>query len=144
MSGPLEGLRVIEAATLFAGPLSGMLLGDFGAEVIKLEHPRRPDPARGHGPAKDGVGLWWKTLSRNKRLVALDLSLPDGAAVLRRLTATADVLIENFRPGTLERWGLDPASLMEANPRLVVARVTGFGQHGPYAARPGSVRSPRP
>ena len=137
MSGPLEGLRVIEAATLFAGPLSGMLLGDFGAEVIKLEHPRRPDPARGHGPAKDGVGLWWKTLSRNKRLVALDLSVPDGAAVLRRLTATADVLIENFRPGTLERWGLDPASLMRANPRLVVARVTGFGQRGPYAARPG-------
>jgi crotonobetainyl-CoA:carnitine CoA-transferase CaiB-like acyl-CoA transferase len=137
MSGPLEGLRVIEAATLFAGPLSGMLLGDFGAEVIKLEHPRRPDPARGHGPAKDGVGLWWKTLSRNKRLVAVDLSVPDGAAVLRRLTATADVLIENFRPGTLERWGLDPASLMHANPRLVVARVTGFGQRGPYAARPG-------
>ena len=137
MSGPLEGLRVIEAATLFAGPLSGMLLGDFGAEVIKLEHPRRPDPARGHGPAKDGVGLWWKTLSRNKRLVAVDLSVPDGAAVLRRLTATADVLIENFRPGTLERWGLDPASLMQANPRLVVARVTGFGQRGPYASRPG-------
>jgi crotonobetainyl-CoA:carnitine CoA-transferase CaiB-like acyl-CoA transferase len=137
MSGPLEGLRVIEAATLFAGPLSGMLLGDFGAEVIKLEHPRRPDPARGHGPAKDGVGLWWKTLSRNKRLVAVDLSVPDGAAVLRRLSATADVLIENFRPGTLERWGLDPASLMQANPRLVVARVTGFGQRGPYAARPG-------
>ncbi|MDX6573511.1 MAG: hypothetical protein QOC86_2667 [Gaiellales bacterium] len=137
LTGPLEGLRVIEAATLFAGPLSGMLLGDFGAEVIKLEHPRRPDPARGHGPAKDGVGLWWKTLSRNKRLVAVDLSLPDGAALMRRLTATADVLIENFRPGTLERWGLDPASLMQANPRLVVARVTGFGQRGPYAARPG-------
>jgi crotonobetainyl-CoA:carnitine CoA-transferase CaiB-like acyl-CoA transferase len=135
--GPLAGLRVIEAATLFAGPLSGMLLGDFGAEVIKLEHPRRPDPARGHGPAKDGVGLWWKTLSRNKRLVAIDLSAPDGAALVRRLTADADVLIENFRPGTLERWGLDPSALLEANPRLVVARVTGFGQIGPYASRPG-------
>ena len=137
MSGPLEGLRVIEAATLFAGPVSGMLLGDFGAEVIKLEHPRRPDPARGHGPAKDGVGLWWKTLSRNKRLVAVDLSRPEGASIVRRLTATADVLIENFRPGTLERWGLDPASLMDENERLVVARVTGFGQTGPYASRPG-------
>jgi crotonobetainyl-CoA:carnitine CoA-transferase CaiB-like acyl-CoA transferase len=137
MSGPLEGLRVIEAATLFAGPVSGMLLGDFGAEVIKLEHPRRPDPARGHGPAKDGVGLWWKTLSRNKRLVAVDLSRSDGAEIVRRLTATADVLIENFRPGTLERWGLAPSALIEQNERLVVARVTGFGQTGPYASRPG-------
>ena len=137
MTGALEGLRVIEAATLFAGPLSGMLLGDFGAEVVKVEHPRRPDPARDHGPAKDGSGLWWKTLSRNKRLIAVDLSVPAGAAVLRRLTATADVLIENFRPGTLERWGLDPVSLIGENPRLVVARVTGFGQHGPYAGRPG-------
>jgi crotonobetainyl-CoA:carnitine CoA-transferase CaiB-like acyl-CoA transferase len=137
MTGPLEGLRVIEAATLFAGPVSGMLLGDFGAEVIKLEHPRRPDPARGHGPAKDGVGLWWKTLSRNKRLVAVDLSTPAGADIVRRLTTTADVLIENFRPGTLERWGLAPTSLIEQNERLVVARVTGFGQTGPYASRPG-------
>jgi crotonobetainyl-CoA:carnitine CoA-transferase CaiB-like acyl-CoA transferase len=137
VSAPLEGLRVIEAATLFAGPVSGMLLGDFGAEVIKLEHPRRPDPARGHGPAKDGVGLWWKTLSRNKRLVAVDLSTPAGAEIVRRLTATADVLIENFRPGTLERWGLAPSALIEQNPRLVVARVTGFGQAGPYASRPG-------
>ncbi len=135
--GPLDGVRVIEAATLFAGPLAGMLLGDFGADVIKVEHPRRPDPARGHGPAKDGVGLWWKTLARNKRLVAVDLSTPDGAALVRRLTADADVLIENFRPGTLERWGLDPVSLMRENPRLVVARVTGFGQTGPYASRPG-------
>ena len=133
----LDGVRVIEAATLFAGPVSGMLLGDFGAEVIKIEHPTRPDPARGHGPAKDGVGLWWKTLSRNKRLVAIDLSRPDGAALLRELAADADVLIENFRPGTLERWGLGPDVLMAANERLVVARVTGFGPTGPYASRPG-------
>jgi crotonobetainyl-CoA:carnitine CoA-transferase CaiB-like acyl-CoA transferase len=137
MSGALAGLRVIEAASLFAGPVSGMLLGDLGAEVIKIEHPRRPDPARGHGPAKDGVGLWWKTLSRNKRLVAIDLSQPDGAELVRRLVADADVLIENFRPGTIERWGLDPADLLAANERLVVARVTGFGQTGPYASRPG-------
>jgi crotonobetainyl-CoA:carnitine CoA-transferase CaiB-like acyl-CoA transferase len=135
--GALDGIRVIEAATLFAGPVSGMLLGDFGADVIKIEHPRRPDPARGHGPAKDGVGLWWKTLSRNKRLVAIDLSQPAGADLVRHLTAEADVLIENFRPGTLERWGLDPGSLMAVNERLVVARVTGFGQTGPYASRPG-------
>jgi crotonobetainyl-CoA:carnitine CoA-transferase CaiB-like acyl-CoA transferase len=125
--GALDGIRVIEAATLFAGPVSGMLLGDFGADVLKVEHPRRPDPARGHGPAKDGIGLWWKTLSRNKRLVAIDLSAPDGAALLRLLTADADVLIENFRPGTLERWGLDPVTLMAANERLIVASRPGFG-----------------
>jgi crotonobetainyl-CoA:carnitine CoA-transferase CaiB-like acyl-CoA transferase len=128
---------VIEAATLFAAPLAGMLLGDFGAEVIKVEHPRVPDPARGHGPSKDGVGLWFKTLGRNKRLVTLDLSHPDGAALLRRLAETADVVVENFRPGTLERWGIGWDELAAVNPRLVLARVTGFGQTGPYAQRPG-------
>jgi crotonobetainyl-CoA:carnitine CoA-transferase CaiB-like acyl-CoA transferase len=134
---PLEGIRVVEAATLFAAPLAGMLLGDYGAEVIKLEHPRRPDPARGHGPSKDGVGLWFATLARNKRLVTLDLSRPEGAAVFVRLAETADVVVENFRPGTLERWGLGWDELSAANPRLVLARVSGFGQTGPYARRPG-------
>ena len=134
---PLEGIRVVEAATLFAAPLAGMFLGDFGAEVIKLEHPRRPDPARGHGPSKDGVGLWFKTLARNKRLITLDLSRPEGADVLLRLAATADVVLENFRPGTLERWGLGWDELSVINPRLVLARVSGFGQTGPYASRPG-------
>ena len=134
---PLEGIRVVEAATLFAAPLAGMLLGDYGADVVKLEHPRRPDPARGHGPSKDGAGLWFKALARNKRLVTLDLSQPEGAELFLRLAERADVVLENFRPGTLERWGLGPEELAAANPRLVLARVSGFGQTGPYAARPG-------
>jgi crotonobetainyl-CoA:carnitine CoA-transferase CaiB-like acyl-CoA transferase len=134
---PLEGIRVVEAATLFAAPLAGMLLGDFGADVIKVEHPRRVDPARGHGPSKDGVGLWFKALARNKRLVTLDLSKPEGAALFLRLAQRSDVVLENFRPGTLERWGLGWVELAAANPRLVLARVSGFGQTGPYASRPG-------
>ena len=136
-TGPLSGVRVVDVATLFAGPLAATYLGDFGAEVVKVEHPRRPDAARGHGPSKDGVGLWWKTLGRNKRTLTLDLGHEDGAAVLRRLVAEADVLVENFRPGTLERWGLGPDVLLADNPGLVLARVTAFGQTGPYASRPG-------
>ncbi|MFE0383554.1 CaiB/BaiF CoA transferase family protein [Streptomyces bungoensis] len=134
---PLDGLRVLDLATLFAGPLAATLLGDFGAEVIKVEHPHRPDPSRGHGPAKDGVGLWWKVLGRNKRAITLDLSRPGGRATLLRLAAAADVVIENFRPGTLERWDLGWPELSAANPRLVLTRVTAFGQFGPYAHRPG-------
>jgi crotonobetainyl-CoA:carnitine CoA-transferase CaiB-like acyl-CoA transferase len=137
MSAPLEGVRVLDISTLFAGPLAATFLGDFGADVIKVEHPLKPDASRGHGPAKDGVNLWWKTLGRNKRTVTLDLGKPDGAAVLLELVRTADVLIENFRPGTLERWGLGPDALHAANPALVIARVTAFGQFGPYSARPG-------
>ncbi|MFS4094172.1 CaiB/BaiF CoA transferase family protein [Streptomyces sp. AF1A] len=133
----LGGLRVLDLATLFAGPMAATLLGDFGADVIKVEHPGRPDPSRGHGPAKNGIGLWWKVLGRNKRPITLDLSTPGGRATLLRLAATADVLIENFRPGTLEKWGLGWAELSAANPRLVLARVTAFGQFGPYARRPG-------
>ncbi|EFF90480.1 CAIB/BAIF family protein [Streptomyces sp. e14] len=114
-----------------------MLLGDFGAEVVKVEHPAKPDPARGHGPSKNGVGLWWKLLGRNKRAITLDLSKPGGRATLLRLAAGADVIVENFRPGTLERWELGWPELSAANPRLVLARVTGFGQFGPYATRPG-------
>ncbi|NGO73663.1 CaiB/BaiF CoA transferase family protein, partial [Streptomyces boncukensis] len=136
-SSPLSSLRVLDLATLFAGPLATTLLGDFGAEVIKVEHPRRPDPSRGHGPSKDGVGLWWKLLGRNKRTLTLDLSTPGGREVLLRLAAEADVVVENFRPGTLEKWGLGWDELSAANPRLVLARVTGFGQRGPYAHRPG-------
>lgn len=136
-SGPLTGLRVLDLATLFAGPLAATLLGDFGAEVIKVEHPTRPDPSRGHGPSKNGVGLWWKLLGRNKRTITLDLSRPAGRTTLLRLAATADVVIENFRPGTLEKWDLGWDELSAVNPRLVLARVTGFGQFGPYARRPG-------
>ncbi|MER5902364.1 CoA transferase [Streptomyces mirabilis] len=135
--GPLTGLRVLDLATLFAGPLAATMLGDFGAEVVKVEHPAKPDPSRGHGPSKDGIGLWWKLLGRNKRTITLDLSRPGGRATLLRLAATADVIIENFRPGTLEKWDLGWAELSAANPRLVLARVTAFGQFGPYAHRPG-------
>ncbi|GGQ37441.1 CaiB/BaiF CoA transferase family protein [Streptomyces mutabilis] len=134
---PLTGLRVLDLATLFAGPLAATVLGDFGAEVIKVEHPRRPDPSRGHGPSKDGIGLWWKVLGRNKRTITLDLSKPAGRATLLRLAATADVVVENFRPGTLEKWDLGWDELSAVNPRLVLTRVTGFGQFGPYARRPG-------
>ncbi|MEV0134485.1 CoA transferase [Dactylosporangium sp. NPDC050688] len=133
----LAGITVVDVSTLFAGPLAATILGDFGADVIKIEHPAKGDPARGHGPAKDGVPLWWTLLGRNKRCVTLDLSRPAGADLLKRLLTGADVLIENFRPGTLERWGLGPDVLAEVNPRLVVARVTAFGQFGPYASRPG-------
>lgn len=135
--GPLEGMRVLDLATLFAGPSAATLLGDFGADVVKVEHPRKPDPSRGHGPSKDGVGLWWKHLGRNKRNITLDLSTPGGRDVLLKLAASTDVIIENFRPGTLERWGLGWEELSAANPRLVLARVTAFGQFGPYSARPG-------
>jgi crotonobetainyl-CoA:carnitine CoA-transferase CaiB-like acyl-CoA transferase len=135
--GPLQGLRVLDLATIYAGPLAAQLLGDFGAEVLKVEHPRRPDGLRGHGPQKDGIGLWWKMLSRNKRTVGINLSDPDGAALLLQLAAGADVVIESFRPGTLERWGLGFPELSRANSGLVLVRVSGFGQTGPYASRPG-------
>jgi crotonobetainyl-CoA:carnitine CoA-transferase CaiB-like acyl-CoA transferase len=136
-SGLLSGVRVIDAATLFAGPLAATFLGDFGADVAKVEHPAKPDAARTHGPSRDGVGLWWKTLGRNKRTVTIDFSRPEGADLLRRLAARSDVLIENFRPGTLERWGVGPDQLHAANPRLVIARVTAFGQFGPMSRQPG-------
>lgn len=133
----LEGVRVLDIATLFAGPMAATILGDYGADVVKIEHPLRGDPVRDHGPSKQGVGLWWTMLGRNKHTVGLALNTPAGADILRRLIADADVLIENFRPGTLERWGLGPEVLHGINPRLVIARVTGFGQTGPYAGRPG-------
>jgi formyl-CoA transferase len=135
-TAPLAGIRVIDAATLFAGPLAATMLGDYGAEVIKIEHPKG-DPVRTHGASKDGVGLWWKMLSRNKKAITLYLGDPRGQEIMRKMVADADVLIENFRPGTLERWGLDYETLSEINPRLVLARVTAFGQSGPYASRPG-------
>ena len=133
----LDGIRVIDAATLFAGPMAATILGDFGADVVKIEHPRRGDPVRNHGATKDGVGLWWTMLGRNKHTVGLALNTAAGADILRRLAAQSDVLVENFRPGTLERWGIGPDVLHEINPRLVIARVTGFGQFGPYSGRPG-------
>lgn len=134
---PLSGIRVVDASTLFAGPLAAMHLGDFGADVVKVEHPTKPDPSRGHGPEKGGLNLWWKTLGRNKRNIAINLGTPNGADVFLRLLRTSDILIENFRPGVLERWGLSPELLLENNPGLVIVRVTAFGQSGPYSSRPG-------
>lgn len=133
----LAGLRVIDCATLFAGPTASLLLGDFGAEVIKIEHPETGDPVRNHGYKKDNQSLWWTYISRNKKTVALNLGNPKGAEIFKKLIANSDVLIENFRPGTLEKWGLAPEELHKINPRLVIARVTGFGQSGPYSRRPG-------
>ena len=133
---PLRGIRVLDAATLFAGPLAATLLGDYGADVIKIEHPKG-DPVRGHGHSKNGVPLWWKMISRNKRAVTLNLSDPEGQKLMLRLVERADVLVENFRPGTLERWSLGWNELHTCNPGLVLLRMTGFGQFGPYASRPG-------
>jgi crotonobetainyl-CoA:carnitine CoA-transferase CaiB-like acyl-CoA transferase len=134
--GPLVGLRVIDAGVLFAGPVIGTLLADFGADVIKVEHPRG-DALRTLGWQKNGVSLWWAFVSRNKRLVSLNLGKPEGAQLLRELVADADILIESFRPGTFERWGLGPDVLHAVNPRLVIVRTSGFGQTGPYSPRPG-------
>ena len=127
---------MLDLATVYAGPFAAALLGDFGAEVIKVEHPRG-DPLRTHGAQKDGVGLWWKQLSRNKLCVTLNLSHAEGQELLIRLADGADVLVENFRPGVMERWGLGYDRLHERNPGLVMLRTTGFGQFGPYAGRPG-------
>jgi crotonobetainyl-CoA:carnitine CoA-transferase CaiB-like acyl-CoA transferase len=133
----LAGVRVIDASTLFAGPLAATLLGDYGADVVKVEHPKRGDPARSHGYSKNGTGLWWKVLGRNKRAVTCYLGDPEGRELFLGLVDRSDVLIENFRPGTLEKWDLAPATLHERNPGLVLARVTGFGQFGPISGRPG-------
>jgi formyl-CoA transferase len=133
---PLEGIRVVDAASLFAGPVIATMLGDFGADVIKVEHPTG-DNLRKLGWQKDGVSLWWALIARNKRSVTLKLSDPKGAEAMKRLLATADVFVENFRTGTLEKWGLGWDVVHELNPRLVMVRTTGFGQDGPYARRPG-------
>ncbi len=135
--GPLSDLRVVEMGSLIAGPFCGQLLGDFGAEVIKLEDPARGDPMRQWGRIKDGESLWWPVIARNKKSVTLDLRQPEGQALAKRLIATADIVVENFRPGALEKWGLDYAGLAKENPRLIMARVSGYGQSGPYRDRAG-------
>jgi crotonobetainyl-CoA:carnitine CoA-transferase CaiB-like acyl-CoA transferase len=134
VSGPLAGLRVVELGQLIAGPFCGQLLGDLGAEVIKVEPPGKGDPMRAWG---QGAPVWWPVIARNKKSVTLDLRTKDGQDVLRRLVEGADFLIENFRPGTLEKWGLGADALLALNPRLIVVRVSGFGQTGPYAKRAG-------
>jgi formyl-CoA transferase len=138
MTLPLRDVRVVELGQLLAGPFCGQVLGDFGAEVIKVEDPRHGDPMRQWGREKPyGKSLWWPVVARNKKSVTCDLRQEEGQDLVRRLVKHSDVLLENFRPGTLERWNLAPEQLWEINPRLVVTRVTGFGQTGPYAARAG-------
>jgi crotonobetainyl-CoA:carnitine CoA-transferase CaiB-like acyl-CoA transferase len=134
--GALAGVRVLDIGTLFAGPLIATLMGDFGADVIKLEHPSG-DGVRKLGWQRDGVSLWWAFVARNKRCVSLRLSHPQGRRLALALIRSADVLIESFQPGTLERWGLGPEELLAHNPGLVMVRVSGFGQDGPYSHRPG-------
>jgi formyl-CoA transferase len=135
---PLGDLRVVELGQLLAGPFCGQLLGDFGAEVIKVEDPGHGDPMRQWGREKPhGMSLWWPVVARNKKSVTANLRDPRGQDLVRQLVARSDVLLENFRPGTLERWGLGPEQLWEINPALVITRVTGFGQTGPYAPRAG-------
>ncbi|HEV7707483.1 MAG TPA: CoA transferase [Asanoa sp.] len=135
---PLADVRVVELGQLLAGPFCGQLLGDFGAEVIKLEDPRKGDPMRQWGREKPyGKSLWWPVVARNKKSVTCDLRTPEGQELVRELIRHSDVLLENFRPGTLERWNLAPEQLWEINPRLIITRVTGFGQNGPYSQRAG-------
>ncbi|MEQ3554004.1 CoA transferase [Pseudonocardia nematodicida] len=135
-TGPLTGVRVVDAATIYAAPVLATLLADFGADVLKVEHPRG-DGLRKWEWNRDGESLWWAFANRNKDAVSLSLSDPRGADLVRRLLADAHVFVENFRPGTLEKWGLSPEELWEINPALVVVRVSGFGQTGPYRDRPG-------
>ncbi|CAA7601262.1 CoA-transferase family III domain protein [Acididesulfobacillus acetoxydans] len=134
---PLEGLKVIDCATMMAAPWAATYLADYGAEVLKIEHPKTGDQSRKFGAVKDGVGIFWKTLSRNKKCVTLNLNSGRGKELFLRLVRDADILIENFRPGTLEKWGLGWETLESVNPRLIMLRVTGFGQEGPYASRGG-------
>lgn len=135
---PLKDIRVLEMGQLLAGPFCGQLLGDFGADVIKIEQPGVGDPMREWGREKaNGKSLWWPVVARNKRSITLNLRSERGQQIVRELAAQSDVLLENFRPGTLERWGLAPEQLWEVNPRLIVTRVSGYGQDGPYAPRAG-------
>jgi crotonobetainyl-CoA:carnitine CoA-transferase CaiB-like acyl-CoA transferase len=134
---PLDGIRVLDLSNLMAGPIATMYLADFGADVIKVEHPVRGDELRNWGRAKDGFALYFKMVNRNKRLVTLDLKSDGGRRLALQLATISDVVVENYRTGTLERWGLGWDDLHTVNPRLVMARVTGFGQTGPYAERPG-------
>ena len=135
--GPLAGLKVIELGQLIAGPFAAKTLADFGAEVIKIEAPTGGDPLRKWRLLKDGTSVWWQVQSRNKRSVALDLRQPEAQDIVRSLAREADVLIENFRPGAMEDWGLGPDALQALNPRLIMLRISGYGQTGPYRDRPG-------
>ena len=136
-SGPLDGYRVIELGQLLAGPFAGCMMGYFGAEVIKIEPPKGGDPIRNWREMRDGTSLWWRSLARNKKSVTIDLKTAQGVELVRQLIDKADVVIENFRPGVVESWGLGPEDFKQSNPGLVYARISGYGQDGPYAGRPG-------
>jgi formyl-CoA transferase len=136
-TGPLAGLKVIELGQLIAGPFAAKTLSDFGADVVKIESPGAGDPLRKWRLLKDGTSVWWQVQSRNKRSVVLDLKNPEAQAIVRQLVLDADVLIENFRPGAMEGWGLGPDELLKLNPRLIMLRISGYGQTGPYRDRPG-------
>lgn len=136
-AGPLQGIRVLELGSLIAGPFCAKTLADFGAEVIKVEPPADGDPLRRWRRMRNGVSLWWQVQSRNKKSITLDLRKSEGQAVVRRLVRTSDIMIENFRPGALERWNLGWAALKAENPSLILVRISGYGQTGPYRARPG-------
>ena len=135
--GPLSGLKVLELGNMIAAPTAGCMLGDFGARVVKVEHPLLGDDLRRWPPTKGDVPLWWKVTNRNKELITLDLSKPEGQELCRRVVGHFDIVIENFRPGTLERWGLGYDVLAAINPRVILVRISGYGQTGPYAGRPG-------
>ncbi len=134
---PLQGLRVIEFGQLIAGPFAGSLLAYFGAEVIKIEPPGKGDPIRGWRAVENGTSFWWRSIGRNKKSVTLDLKQEEGAALAKKLCRDADVLIENFRPGVMESWGLGPEVIKADNPNLIYARISGYGQDGPYSTKPG-------
>jgi len=135
--GPLDGIRVLDIGNLLAGPWTGTFLGDLGADVIKIEHPEIVDPVRNFGTRAEGKGLFWKSAARNKRCITLKLSTPRGREILLELVKTADVVIENYRAGTMEKWGIAFEDLEKVNPNLVMVRTSGFGQQGPYASNPG-------
>lgn len=134
---PLTGVRIVDAGNMVSGPFSAALLADFGADVIKIEHPQHGDGQRKLEPMKDGIPLWWKSLARNKRCVTLDLGEPEGAAIFKDLVRTSDVVIENYRPGTFERWGIGYDVLKAVAPGIILLRISGFGQTGPFRDRPG-------
>ncbi|TNF89443.1 MAG: CoA transferase [Gammaproteobacteria bacterium] len=135
--GPLAGYRVIELGQLLAGPFAGCMLGYFGAEVIKIEPPGGGDPIRRWREMRGDTSLWWRSLARNKKSVSIDLKTEQGVALVKRLIEMADVVIENFRPGVVEKWGLGPEDFRDSNPGLIYARISGYGQDGPYAKKPG-------
>jgi len=134
---PLDGVKVLELGSLIAGPFAGRLFGDFGAEVIKVEPPKKGDPLRTWRMLKDGTSLWWYVQSRNKKCITLNLRVEEGAKIIKKLAKEVDIIIENFKPGTLEKWGIGYEDLKKINPKIIMVRISGYGQYGPYSSKPG-------